>query len=290
MHIEKPIIIIGTGRSGSTIFHTVFTKHPEVAWLAGKIGNKYPNKPQRNRLFLQLIDYPIIGSLLESKVRSGENYPFWEYYCKGFSQPYRNLLPDDVTFKNKKKLQWAMSQILTQKRNRLLLKITGWPRIGFLKEVFEDACFIHVLRDGRAVANSIINVGFWRGWQGPSNWRWGNLTQLHAEEWAKYDHSFVVLAAIQWKILMDAVEETKQHIDPENFLDVKYEDLCTDPIAIFKNAFQFCELPFPADFEKVIKKQSWKNANYKWEQDLTGKQQKMLNETLQEYLLRYNYI
>jgi hypothetical protein len=94
----------------------------------------------------------------------------------GFRRPCRDLLPQDVTLKKKEAIQNVVAQMLTRKRNRLVVKITGWPRIGFLKEIFPDAKFIHILRDGRAVANSYINVPFWWGWRGLANWRWGPLT------------------------------------------------------------------------------------------------------------------
>jgi hypothetical protein len=37
-----------------------------------------------------------------------------------------------------------MSEITTEKRDRLLLKISGWPKIGILFEIFEGAKFVHV--------------------------------------------------------------------------------------------------------------------------------------------------
>ena len=63
-----------------------------------------------------------------------------------------------------------MSKLLAEYRNRLLLKITRWPMIGFLLEIFEEAKFVHMMRDGRAVTNSMLNVGFGRGRGGPKNW------------------------------------------------------------------------------------------------------------------------
>ncbi len=93
-----------------------------------------------------------------------------------------------------------------EKRNRLLVKITGWPRLGYLHEIFPDAKFIHVVRDGRAVVNSLINVDWWDGWKGPQNWRWGDLDLSQTDEWEKYGKSFVVLAGIQLKIIMNALE------------------------------------------------------------------------------------
>jgi hypothetical protein len=83
------------------------------------------------------LDYPVVGELLKRRIRPGESYPFWEHHCKGFSAPYRDLVAADVTDKTKKHVPRTMSRILTEKRDRLLLKITGWPRIGFLSEVFE---------------------------------------------------------------------------------------------------------------------------------------------------------
>ena len=84
----------------------------------------------------------------------------------GFSEPCRDLVRTDVTTRVKRQVRAAMGMMLTHKRNRLLLKITGWPRLGFLNEMLEDAKFIHLVRDGRAVASS-LHVDFWRGWYGP---------------------------------------------------------------------------------------------------------------------------
>jgi len=44
------------------------------------------------------------------------------------------------------------------------------PRIGFLQAIFPDAKFIHIVRDGCAVANSRMNAPFWKGWQGLNTW------------------------------------------------------------------------------------------------------------------------
>ena len=179
--------------------------------------------------------------------------------------------------------------MLTKKKNRLLIKITGWPRIKFLKEIFPDAKFIHVLRDGRAVANSMINVEFWGGWKGPQNWRWGMLNEEYQNEWKKYDESFVILAAIEWKILIDAVEKAKKGIQQSQFFEIKYEKLMSEPIKVFKKTIDFCELDWTTCFESEIEKFELKNMNYKWKENLPETQKKMLNEFLNDYLKRYGY-
>ena len=183
-----------------------------------------------------------------------------------------------------------MAQILTEKRDRLLLKITGWPRIGFLSSIFEDAKFIHVMRDGRAVANSMINVHFWQGWKGPQDWGWGELSPAQEQEWNKRGQSFVVLAAIQWKILMEAMEKAKNAVSSECFLEIRYEDLCSDPIDQVHKVTQFCELPWTVGFERQLGEYQLKNTNDSFKYDLTAKQLSDLEEVLGDYLRRYGYL
>jgi len=236
------------------------------------------------------LDYPLVGELLKRGVQPGESYPFWEHHCKGFSAPYRDLVAADVTDKTKKHVPRTMARILTEKRNRLLLKITGWPRISFLSEVFEDARFIHVMRDGRAVANSMLNVYFWQGWKGPRNWGWGELSPDQKEEWNEHGQSFVALAAIQWKILMDAMEKAKETVSSEKFLEIRYEDLCDDPLGRFQKVTQFCDLEWTDGFERRLGQHQPRNSNDKVKYDLTSKQQRDLEEVLGNYLTRYGYV
>ncbi len=258
---RSPIIIVGAGRTGTTVFHQMLSEHPQLAWLPGRISAAFPERLELSRLVMKGLDYPVVGEILQRRIRPGESYSFWEHHCKGFSAPYRDLVAADVTDKAKKHVPHAMARFLTEKRDRLLLKITGWPRIGFLSEIFEDARFIHVMRDGRAVANSMLNVYFWRGWKGPQDWGWGQLSPAQEREWNEYDQSFVVLAAIQWKILMDAMEKAKRTISKERFLEIRYESLSSDPIGQFQKVTQFCDVEWTEGFERQLEKFEPKNSN-----------------------------
>jgi hypothetical protein len=182
MKIRNPLFITGTGRCGSSIFQRILSCHPRTAWLS-RLCDRYPGKPELNRLALQLIDIPLLGRHLRKIIYAGEWYTFWDYHCSGFKEPWRDLFKEDVSSRTKKTVRNVMSRTLTSQRHRLLAKVTGWPRMGFLKEIFPDAKFIHVYRDGRAVANSFLTVNWWSGWRGPSNWRWGELTPEQKERW-----------------------------------------------------------------------------------------------------------
>jgi hypothetical protein len=288
MKINKPIIIIGTGRSGSTIFHNVFSHFDKLAWISS-LANKTPNNFKKHQLLMKGLDVPIIENILTKKFLVGEGYNFWDFYANGFSTPFRDLTEDDLSIRFKNNLNTGMSKLLTKSRNRLLLKITGWPRITFLKSVFPDAKFIHIIRDGRAVANSLINVDFWWGWRGPNNWRWGELSKDYYEEWLKYDKSFIALAAIEWKIIMDALEIGKKALNKNNFLEIKYKDLCENPINEFEKVFEFSELEMTKKFKRFINDTSFRNTNSKWQKELNEKQKTILNDVLYDYLVKYGY-
>jgi hypothetical protein len=286
--VINPIFVVGTGRCGSTVFHQVLSHHAHVAWLSRACVTK-PHNPRANRRNIRVLDLPLPSRYLRKLIYPVEAYRFWEYYCPGFTEPCRDLLKEDVTPKVKKTVRSVMAQMLTHKRGRLLIKITGWPRIGFLKEIFPDARFIHVYRDGRAVVNSLLSVYFWSGWQGPANWRWGELTSAQKEKWEKCDRSFVALAAIEWEILMAAQEEAKRKIPSDDILEIRYEDLCQDPVKSFQMATEFSNLEWSPRFEAVIRNRSFKNTNFKWQEQLSDRQQKVLTECLEETLEKYGY-
>jgi hypothetical protein len=194
-----------------------------------------------------------------------------------------------VSARVKKQVRAALEPMLTARRHRLLVKITGWPRIGFLNEIFEDARFIHVLRDGRAVASSLLHVNFWRGWYGPQGWRAGLLSPEDQATWESYDRSFTALAGIEWRIQMRAMEAARRQLDPKLFHEVKYEEFCERPIETFREALEFAELPQSAEFERHVRAASIRSTSNRWRDDLSPGQQVILDDLLREDLLRYGY-
>jgi hypothetical protein len=288
MKITKPIIIVGSGRCGSTLFHRLFAAHPRLMWLSG-FTHRYPTRPALNRWAVTAVGNPLLRPLLSGKIRPGEFYHFWDTHAYGFSEPCRDLVRTDVTPLVKKQVRAALEPMLTPARNRLLIKITGWSRIGYLNEIFEDAKFIHIVRDGRAVASSLLHVNFWRGWQGPQGWRGGILSPEDQATWESYDRSFAALAGIEWRIQMRAIDAARQALDPALFLEVKYEDFCEQPLEHFRRVLEFAELPPSTELEKAVKAASIKSTSNRWRKDLTPAQQAILDELLRDDLVRYGY-
>src|SRR5579872_155452 len=209
MALDRPIFIIGTGRCGSTIFHDILSHHPRLAYLSS-LCVKFPHQPHFNRWAMHLLDVPGCERIVRRRCSPVEAWAFWEEHCRGFRRPSRDLLASDVRPHVKARLPGVLEQTVSSRRSRLLVKLTGWPRAGFLAEIFPDALFVHILRDGRAVANSMLDTDFWNGYQGPEQWRWGTLDRAQARAWEESGKSFVALAGLQWKILMKAFEKARE--------------------------------------------------------------------------------
>ena len=85
------------------------------------------------------------------------------------SRPHRDLLATDLTPWLERRLRrFFERRIAAQARPVFLHHVTGWPRARLLQAAFPEARFIHMVRDGRAVANSWLQTSWWTGYQGPS--------------------------------------------------------------------------------------------------------------------------
>lgn len=285
---EPPIFVIGAGRSGSSIFHQMFTEHPRVAWMSS-LCDRRPGNLATHHWLMRMLDVPGVGALAKRRFESAECYEYWDHFFPGFSRPCRDLAATDATPQAIAALRRAAESLVTAKRPRLLVKVTGWPRLGFLHKVFPEARFVHVYRDGRAFANSLLQVDFWRGWQGPEQWRWGPLSPEFAREWEAHDRSFVALAGIQWKLLMRAAEAARKAVPADVLLEVRYEDFARQPAESFRKAAAFCGLDWMDRFEAKLARYRVESANHKWRQDLDAGQQATLLAVLGEDLKRFGY-
>jgi hypothetical protein len=284
-----PLFIIGTGRCGSSVFHDLLAHHPGVTWLSPLI-NRHPHRPELNSFLLRLMELlPGADATLRRRYLPVEAYRFWERHYRGFTTPYRDLTADDVMPCSQQAMQAAAQACVSARRPRLLCKITGWPRIGFLQTVFPNAKFINVIRDGRAVASSSLRVHFWNGWRGPDHWDWGPLSADQSERLREYGGSFVALAALQWEILMDAYEVAKRSVAADRIMEIRYEELCADPVGVVRAACEFAQLEFAPGLHRHIDGFRLRSQNDKWKEGLSPAQQDTLNDCIRDRLSRWGY-
>lgn len=285
----QPIFISSLGRAGSTVFYKMFSEHESVSFL-NPVTVKKRGEPSAHRKIMKLLDFPVLGNYLKKHIKPTEGYQFWDYYFKGFSKTFRDLNTEDITIKAKTAMHADFPKMTTRKRNKLLLKITGWPRIEFLKGVFKDSRFIYIVRDARAFVNSILEVDWWKGWQGPTNWRFGELSEENQMIFKKYNYSFIALAAIQWNIVTDCFINSFSNQD-KNIMVIKYEDLIEDPKKYLKESCEFIGLEYSRNFQKKIKKNySLVNKNIKWQKDLTPEQNEIIEKICNKNLHYFGYL
>ena len=124
MEVIKPIFIVGTGRCGSTAFHKLLGAHPQLMWLSG-FAEEFPYRLSWNRWAVTAQGNPLIKRVFGSRIKPGEFYGFWYKHAYGFAEPGRDLVASDVTPRVKKQVRKAFEEMLSPKRNRMLIKLTG---------------------------------------------------------------------------------------------------------------------------------------------------------------------
>lgn len=290
-NVGRPIFIFGTGRSGTTLFFHLLAEHPHLAWPCQYMLERPLSR--KRRLARKLSRLPVVGGLVDPeryrRRPEHEPYEFWRKYYWGFNRPCRDLTADDVPNSMPAKVRSAVAQqTAAMGRPRFLTKYTGWSRIRFLDVIFPDALYINVVRDGRAVAWSLMNVYFWQGWRGPAQWRWGPLCEEDQELWERSDKSFFVLAGLQWKILMANHAEQGAAVG-ERYHEVRYEHLVARPQETLQAVLDFAALESSGELRAAIERRDIRDSNVKWKAEVPERQQELFQQLLGPTLERYGY-
>lgn len=274
--------------------HEVFSKHEGTGFVSNIEDNfSFINKYGRfNNFFYRskLGDYTRKGGL---RFAPSEAY---NLISKEVSPIYansnRDLVASDVT-------PWLESRFSTffnkraeiQNKSVFSHKYTGWSRMTFLKEIFPEAKFVHIIRDGRAVANSWLQMPWWGGYRGPENWLWGQLSEDDLEKWRSKDQSYPYLAGLSWKVLMDSFQAAEADFTSENYLRIKYEDILIHPKENFEMILSFSGLDWSRKFDKAFARQKiYQDRSNAYERDLNRHQLDHIEDCISELLAHYDYI
>jgi len=270
--ISKPIIIIGSGRSGTTIISEIIFRHESLAWPSN-YQEKFPSLTEINLLrnFFDNKLWRVLGQKPQlNKVSSfnkfffkpAEAYRFWEYLTGARIDFSRGFLIDDrATQEETKKIHSVFNKLVRyQSKSRLAFKITGPSRIGYLQSIFSDALFINIVREPLPTIKSWLNVDFWQD-KGKNQLWWRGAYTLEEEAWAlKNSDKPELLAAMQYKKLMDvAAMEIEQH--KAKCLTVHYEEFVSHPFHVINNILNFVELGQSSFIDKYLQRNKIYNQN-----------------------------
>jgi Sulfotransferase family len=297
--------VIGTGRCGSTLVHEVLARHSEVGFVSN-LEDKLPRLDLRGRWNNALLrraaprdprlgpfrDRPQLMERGRLRVAPSEG---WQVLQRQVSQilvmPHRDLLATDATPWLAARLRrFFERRIAAQGRPVFLHHVTGWPRARLLHAVFPQARFIHVVRDGRAVANSWLQTSWWTGFQGPDRWYLGPLPEPYAKEWAASGESFVLLAGLGWKLLLDAFHAARHAVPPAQWLQVRYEDVLADPRGQATAMLEFLGLRWTRAFEASFSRYVFETGRREaFRRDLNLDQLALLERSLAGHLEAHRY-
>ncbi len=285
--------VLGTGRCGSTVAHEMLCRHPDVAFLSN-LEDRLPLGAASAR-----INRLLYGVLPASATRKGRiRFAPSEGYSAisrdvspVLVEPFRDLLPGDVTpWLADRFTRFFHERARSQGRRVFIHKFTGWPRARFIQTVLPESRFVHVVRDGRAVANSWLQMAWWRGHLGPPSWHFGPLSADRQETWEHSGRSLIVLAGLAWDILIEAAEEARDALRPGSWLDIRYEDLVAAPDTTLDRVRDFLGLPGDSRFAECLARQTMAtNRTDAFRRDLNPAQVAALEDVLRERLMRWGY-
>lgn len=286
--------VISNGRSGSTLVHELLARHPEVGFVSN-LEDRIPRLPAAaGRLNNTLYRRVPTALTRKGRLRYAPSEA-WRALGREVSpmlvRSSRDLVAADA-------MPWMADRFRrffgeradVQAKPVFLHKLTGWPRSGFIRAVFPDARFIHVVRDGRAVANSWLQMGWWSGYQGPSKWYLGPLPEPYAREFEASGGSFVLLAGVGWKLLIDSFEQARAAVPAKQWLDVRIEDLSADPRGQLAALLDFVEMEWSPEFEEGFVRHRFDSARGQaFRRDLDPGNLRLLDGSLRGHLETWGY-
>jgi hypothetical protein len=299
--IDRPIFFIGMPRSGTTVAFEAFAARRDVAWPSKHL-ERAPNIPATAALSRLADLTPALRRSVSrsdqarpwlEKLRVGpaEAYRFWGRCC-GEKFPFDYLLGVEATDSERSCVRDAVGKVLRYHgKPRFAAKITGPGRIGYLVSIFPDARFVHVVRDGRAVVRSLMEVPFWRERDRMDEPAWRNgLLESDLSDWRRHGDSPPALAAVQWRRVVESTREEAARFVPDRYAEVRYERFVEDPGATLDEVASFCELP-PSDAAKdfLSSRFELRNMNYQWQKRFDPGQVEVLNELMGGTLTELGY-
>lgn len=285
MEIDRPIFIVGSGRSGTTIFFRTLAKHKELGYFSDydlrflrlfKLG--VMPFLERNRFTRYIIEKvrPIKPAAESERVME---------YCK-ISEKGIPLSENDAEDDMGQCLKKMIIKCLKyHKANRFLGKNTSdGMRIEFLNKIFPDSIFLHILRDGRANVNSYLKVPFFYEIR---FWWWNNKT---FKDWINEGRTPEELGALHWKNNVREIIRQSRCLPEGRYLEIKYEEFTENPKDCLKKVIEFCGLKWDKNFESSVETTQIKNMNFKWKNNLSFNERKVIESILHSLLKKLDYI
>jgi hypothetical protein len=260
--VTKPIFIIGLPRSGTTMLFNLLAAHEQAAYVTNCMGS-YPSA-------LNTID--ALRRKLNLNIR-GERYLGDSLYTDFGGPAELMLMWGKWTGRTVQELDWESHPVVVtpameaaaqqdfkrvlhafgpQARRMISKDPMCQPDLLTIQALFPDAKFVHIVRDGRMVANSLIKL------HNLNNQQLKKIRHPLLESivtypriagLARYIDEYGVdsleCTARVWEDTIQLVRRTAPQLG--SFYELRYEDLLAAPQQETAKLLEFCELPQPSE-------------------------------------------
>lgn len=261
------VFIVGCPRSGTSVFYKTLAAHPSFACttnLTRRFGAQSP--------FVRLAE------LFGAKHRPAEAGRLWRRFRQ---RGVRELTRDDLTDDDRRGLHRLVDGHVRHFGRQVFL--SKWPghslRIGWTAAGLPDAKFIHCIRDGRAVANSVLReckkAGYRWSYMGREIW-----PELGDMDWAAY-------AGALWSRVTLTARAALERVDPGRVLEVRYRDFVAAPLETMAGVAEFCEIPWGAGLHGTVPRLD--DRNRRWKDEMSADEQQHMLEQVRPAMETLEY-
>jgi hypothetical protein len=247
--LDRPIIVIGCNRSGTTLLFNNLGEHPET-WSLYEESQEifyrhFPIDPEAGDR-LTVAPAPDVGRLITEAL-------FAQSHNKEVVRdtPLLRLLP-------RKLLQRPVNRLYKRPPIRLVEKTPANSlRIPFLSALFPDAKFLFLVRRAEDVISSLMEG--WKHWSGTGAgaWKYGKWHYLVPPGWQAWTaEPLPRICAFQWVESTRTAWADLEHHCPDRYLLVRHEDAIARPADVYRRILDFCELPPSRSFEGLLAAQA----------------------------------
>ncbi len=267
---EEPrsVFIVGCPRSGTSVFFQTFSQHPSFAYTT--------NLTRRFRAHFGLVR---IAEKLGGTHRPVEAAALW----KGlWPTGVRERTEADLTDSQRRRLHRMVNDHIRHfGRPVFLNKKPGMAlRIRWLAAALPNCRIIHVLRDGRAVANSILEQCK------KADLRWSYVGR---EMWPELaDMNYAAYSGALWSRITRVCDDACQSLPHEQVLTVRYEDFVADAAGTLRKAAGFCDIPWGEEHAHLVPQLG--SRNDKWKKVMTAEEQTDMLAEADEGLRHFGYL
>lgn len=262
--LDRPIFLLGLPRSGTTMLQDLLCAHPHVAYFTNTM-NRFPDhfcaiESIRKKLNLNFKAERYLRDSVEITTDSpSDALTFWGRWLgmDPYSPSYQPIDPTLLTEAKVKEVHttirkaiWSFGPPWRRFFSKLLAPL---PHLDVVRQLFPDACFIHIIRDGRMTANSMLKLCQREIEQQDRYAIHGKIIRKSGQYFIPYPRFprlkeyldiYGILdirtTAHLWNDAIDYIDSIKSSFD--NYYEVKFEDILANPHHEVSAILKFCSL------------------------------------------------